>query len=147
MAAGDKVAFDAGMLILLLQEGASAPVNPETKEEIDRPVERIEFLRDTLVKNNWSGNKIVIPTPSLAEFLVGAGEALDEFIDQFDSDASIQVEPFSQRAAIEAAIMQQQAVASREAAHENTRQIVKVDRQIVAVAKTCNAKVISLLSG
>ncbi len=144
MAAGDKVAFDAGMLILLLQEGASAPVNPETKEEIDRPVERIEFLRDTLVKNN---NKIVIPTPSLAEFLVGAGEALDEFIDQFDSDASIQVEPFSQRAAIEAAIMQQQAVASREAAHENTRQIVKVDRQIVAVAKTCNAKVISLLSG
>lgn len=138
MAAGDKAAFDAGMLILLLQEGARAPVNPKTKEEIDRPVQRIEFLRDTLVKDN---NKIVIPTPSLAEFLVRAGEALDEFIDQFDSDANIQVEPFSQRAAIEAAIMQQQA-ASGEDAHQNTRQVVKVDRQIVAVAKICNAKTI-----
>ena len=125
------------MLILLLQEGAKAPVHPETKEEILRATDRVEFLKETLVE---SQSKIVIPTPALAEFLVRAGDVLGDYIDQFDSDSYIEVQPFSQMAAIEAAIATQTALNADRGTDKavelaNPRQVVKVDRQIVATAK------------
>ncbi len=140
------------MLILLLQEGAKGPVHPQTKEPIIRAAERVAYLKQTLVENR---SKIVIPTPALAEFLVGAGNVLDEYVDQFDSDSYFEIQPFSQRAAIEAAIATQDAIAARRASTgdektavmENPRQVVKVDRQIVAISKVCGVAAIYTTDG
>ena len=130
MAISQKVVFDAGMLILLLQEGARAPVDPETKEPINRATERIEFLRNKLIDLHV---KIVILTADLAEFLVGAGDSLPKFVDTFDSDSHIEVAPFSQKAAIDSAILTQDAAnkPEKKGSLDNSRQGVKVDRQIV----------------
>ena len=45
MAAGRKVVFDSEILILLLQEGVGAQVDPESKEPITRPKDRVEHLK------------------------------------------------------------------------------------------------------
>ena len=115
-------------------------MHPDTKAPITRAAERVQFLKDTLVKDR---SKIVIPTPALAEFLVGAGDALEDYVDSFDSNSYIEVRPFSERAAIEAAIAMQEALAMQKGQQSsdktttmaNPRQVVKVDRQIVAIAK------------
>ena len=147
--AGQNVVFDAGMLILLLQEGARAPVHPKTKDPISRVADRVAFLKETLVE---SRSKIVIPTPALAEFLVGAGDVLEDYIDRFDSDSYIEVQPFTQRAAIEAAIATQDALQAESATDKtvelaNPRQVVKVDRQIVAIAKVAGVTAIYTTDG
>ena len=135
MAGGRRVAFDAGMLILLLHDGARGPVHPESKKPIDRPKDRIRYLRETLVAEK---SKILLPTPALSEFLVGAGDALDSYLDVLHSDSGFEIVPFSERAAIEAAIVTQQAMNVRQDKKDGSDadwQKVKVDRQIVAIAK------------
>ncbi len=111
---GRKVVFDAGILILLLQEGASAPVNPQTKEPVTRPKDRVEYLKECFSDENV---KILIPTPAFSECLVHAGEGLV---------------PFSQRAAIEAAVATYQAKRTRrrqDDAEKAAWQRVKIDIQ------------------
>ena len=135
MARGRKVVFDAGMLILLLQDRAAAPVHPDSKKPIDKPRDRIEHLKETLTAQKC---KILIPTPVLSEFLVGAGAAIDGYMDTLHSDFCFEVVPFSELAAIEAAIVTYQASHIRKDKKDGVDadwQKVKVDRQIVAIAK------------
>ena len=135
MAGGRKVVFDAGMLILLLQDGAVAPVRPDSKKPIDKPRDRIEHLKETLTTQKC---KILIPTPVLSEFLVGAGAAMDGYLDTLHSDFCFEVVPFSELAAVEAAIVTYQAMHIRKDKKDGVDadwQKVKVDRQIVAIAK------------
>ena len=135
MASGRRVAFDAGMLILLLQDGAVGPIHPESKNPIDRPKDRIEYLKETLAAER---SKILIPTPALSEFLVGAGDAIDSYLDILHADSWFEIVPFSEHAAIEAAIVTHQAMSVRRDKKDGVDsdwQKVKVDRQIVAIAK------------
>ncbi len=132
---GRKVVFDAGILILLLQEGASAPVNPQTKEPVTRPKDRVEYLKKCLSDEKA---KILIPTPAFSECLVHAGEGLEKLVADIANEICFAVVPFSQSAAIEAAVATYQAKQTRRkqnGAEKAAWQRVKIDIQIVATAK------------
>ena len=142
MADGRRVVFDAGILILLLQEGSRSPVDPQTKKPISRPKDRIEYLKECLSREK---SKILIPTPALSEFLVNAGAALEKYVDDIANETCFAVVPFSQRAAIEAAAAIYQAKQIRRKQDDQQKaawQRVKIDIQIVATAKVNAADVI-----
>lgn len=142
MAAGRTVAFDSGILILLLQEGAGAPVDPESKEPITRPKDRVEHLKQSLAQER---SKILIPTPAFSEFLVNAGDALEKYVDHISNEACFEVVPFSVRASIEAAVAIHRAKQVRRTLDEAEKaawQRVKIDIQILATAKVNKAEVI-----
>lgn len=142
MAGRRKVVFDSGMLILLLQDGVGAPVNPKTKEPITRPKDRVEYLQKCLSDEK---SKILIPTPALSEFLVNAGSALEKYVDDISNESCFAVVPFSEMAAIEAAVATYHAKQHRRTlddAEKAAWQRVKIDIQILAIAKVNKVDVI-----
>lgn len=123
------VAFDAVMLSVYLHPTAKPP-----KPISDLPA-RIQLLVDEL---EAAGAKIIVPTPILSEFLVLTGPADGSvyLADLTNSDV-FDVKPFDTMAAIEAAEMQRKAMAAgdKKAGSKERWQVVKVDRQFVAIAK------------
>jgi hypothetical protein len=123
------------MLSLLLHQTARIPVDPSTKKPISDAKERIELLISELAK---AKETILIPAPALAEFLVVVEEAGPGYIQTIDKKASFEVAEFDEKAAIEAADIIRAFV--KEFGHkkgpgEGDWQKVKVDQQIVAIAK------------
>ena len=80
---------------------------------------------------------IIIPTPALSEFLVLAASDAGAYLAQLTSSAVFVVESFDLKAAIEAAAAQRRAIdaGSKKSGATGPWQKVKVDRQIVAIAK------------
>jgi hypothetical protein len=132
------VAFDAGMLSILIHPGARVPDDPETGEPLERAKERIEHLVATLEEE---GSTIVIPTPALAEFLVLADEAGATYLRILHTHASFDVRPFDEMAAIDCAESQRRALATgdKKSGAAGSAQKIKVDRQIVAIATSLRA--------
>jgi hypothetical protein len=60
------VAFDATVLIYIIDENASPPNDPATGQPVRNCKERLDHLLFTLQKENA---KIIIPTPALGEVL------------------------------------------------------------------------------
>ncbi len=133
------VAFDTGMLSLALHQTARIPVIPGTTTPVSRPRERIEFLIGELSKDKAT---IVIPTPALAEFLVVVEEAGPKYLQQIDKSSRFDIQPFDEMAAIEAAQMFRafKAAGDKRGGATGDWQKVKVDQQIVAIAKTRRAE-------
>ena len=69
---------DATVLILLLNETADSPPDPKTKKPVEKTRERMNFLVTELQKQK---QKIIIPTPVLAEVLVVSGASGLRYID------------------------------------------------------------------
>lgn len=122
------VAFDAVTLSVYLH-----PVAPLPKP-VDRVPERVRLLIDEL---EAAGAKIVIPAPVLSEFLVLAGSDGAVYLSELTNTEVFDIQPFDIRAAIEAAEMQRKAAAAgdKKAGSPSRWQVVKVDRQLVAIAK------------
>ena len=135
------VAFDTGMLSLALHQKGKFPNDPDTGQPVEKPRERIEHLVEELTKARAT---IVIPAPSLAEFLVVVGKAATAYIQTINRSARFDIRPFDEMAAIEAAqmFMQFQASGDKKGGGEGDWQKVKVDQQIVAVAKVNRAQCI-----
>jgi predicted nucleic acid-binding protein len=132
------IATDSTFLSLMLHPKARPPIDPQTKKRVERMEDRIEKLLDDL---SYENERIILPTPALAEFLVLAGADGPKYLDMLSAMRTILVKPFDEMAAIELAAME---LADR--AHGNKRggvaapwQKVKIDRQIVAVAKVNGA--------
>ena len=70
--------FDATFLVLLLDPEINPPIDPATNQPVTHAKERIEHLINILEQ---SAGKVVIPTPALSEFLVGAGQASGEYLE------------------------------------------------------------------
>lgn len=124
------VLFDTSTLLLALQPDASPPLDPDTNLPLEHAKQRVDFLIKTLSKNK---TKVVIPAPVLAEVLVHAGDAANDYV-QILQTSPFRVAPFDTRAAIECA----DAISRfglKAKGKENTRAKVKFDRQIVAIAK------------
>jgi predicted nucleic acid-binding protein len=127
------VVFDANFLIFFLdpklREGAGN--NPR----VDHLVETIDQNRD----------RIIVPTPALSELLVGAKDAAPKYLDTINRSRYFRIEPFGERAAVEAAAMTRDAI-SRGAklgpAIESSWAKVKFDRQIVAIGRVAGAHAI-----
>ena len=131
------VAFDNTVLSLLLHPEADPPLDPTTGAPVARAQDRMAYLVEQLRE---SGARILIPAPVLAEFLTFAGP---DYLAVIDQSAHFEIAPFDQRAAVEAAAVQKKANASAKGKKSGLTgkwQTIKVDRQIVAIAKVRNAE-------
>ncbi len=134
-----KVVFDTAFLVVLLNESVASANDPRSNGPIDRPKERLSHLISELEKQRA---KIILPTPALAEVLANAGPALKPWLDIIASHSVFQIEPFDTLAAVEAAIMFDQARARGDwkDGSMSPRQKIKVDRQIAAIARRHSAQ-------
>jgi predicted nucleic acid-binding protein len=138
------VAVDTSILILLFDEKANGPKDPETGKPVDGCQARVRHLVDTLAKTK--GSKIIIPTPSLGEFLVRSTPlAASLYISTLERLRGVRISPFSVRAAIEFAELQRAALSEGKRPKPGElqhRAKPKFDHQIVAIALAEKATVI-----
>lgn len=118
------VAFDASVLIDLF--------NPRLKG--DRRA-KLDHLVAELQKKR---TKILIPTPALTELMVRAGKAREGIHQKLSSKSSFQITPFDSRAAMECALLLEEALDAN-SKHQITKSKIKFDWQIIAIAVAHNA--------
>lgn len=131
------VAFDATVLVYLLDDKARPPIDLQTGKPVPYCAERVKALIEELQHDKA---KIVVPTPSLAEVLVKAQQAAPTWLAVLNASKHFRVAPFDERAAVEFAAMQANKQAGRFAGQ--SRQKAKFDDQIVAIAAIEGAEVI-----
>lgn len=134
------VAWDATMLSLLLHQTARIPSPPGSNTPLPQARERIEKLLADLTKQKET---ILIPAPALTEFLYVVEEAGPGYIQTIDKKASFEVAPYDEKAAIEAAEMMKKfnrEDGRRSGPGEGPWQKVKVDQQVVAIARSENVE-------
>ncbi len=132
------ICVDNNFLVLYFDLPAKVPNDPNTGAPPTRLPERLELLKET-----WKGanEKILLPDPVLAEFLIFTGADAPKYLTEFKNAANFEIRPFDTRAAVELAAMywaerntlSQSALKEFEKVDTKTR--LKVDRQIIAIAK------------
>ena len=133
--------FDANFLVYLLDPGAKPPRDPNTGKPVTRVKERIDHLISQ-VEN--AGESVVIPTPALSEYLVKADKAGVRRLQAMRKQSCISIAEFDELAAVELANLTRMAVhgGNKKAGVDKPWQAVKIDRQIVAIAKAIGERVI-----
>lgn len=128
---------DSSALALVINPDADPPDDPETRSPLTRVRDRIELLLSSL----GVGDTIIVPTPVLAEILVKAGDSAPDVLVALQSLARIKIVPFDQRAAVETAMMTRKALdaGDKRGGSDQAWQKVKIDRQIVAIARVHGA--------
>jgi predicted nucleic acid-binding protein len=122
------VVFDANMLIAL--------VSPDTPPEHRS---RLNHLVNTLGE---ARSYVGIPAPAFSEFMVDSEQATSEVLAALRRKQWIRFLPLDEKAAIEAAFIARSVIArsgKKRGASKKTWQQIKVDRQIVAIAKANGA--------
>lgn len=124
------IVFDTNVLISLV-----------TEKESSELYERITGLIEDLVK---SKTPIGIAAPSWSEFLCGTDIATFPIISMMKKRSVIRILPFDEVAAFEAALIHRGAISSgnKKGASKKQWQAIKVDRQILAIARQHQVKVI-----
>jgi predicted nucleic acid-binding protein len=117
------IVFDANILITLA-----------TARETDEAYERLAGLIDDLVA---SRTVIGIPAPAWAEFLCGTDVATSGIVNALKKRSTIRILPFDEVAAFEAALIHRGAksLGAKRGAAKAPWQQVKIDRQILAIAR------------
>jgi hypothetical protein len=131
--------FDANALSILLFKGSAVPLDFRTNPPAPIPYarERMEHLVKEL---SQKGEKILIPAPSLSEFLVTAvfaGASIQDYLAIIQKAQHFITRPFGVRAAVEAAERLATAIKAkdkREGEKTEPWQKLKYDRQIVAIS-------------
>jgi predicted nucleic acid-binding protein len=134
------VVFDNAVLTLLLWDQARPPIDPATGKPVERCKERMELLVTALHKSKQT---ILIPTPVVSEVLTVSSGGL-RYLTILQKSSVFKIEPFDTRAAIELAEMNKVILAAgdKKAGIDAPWQKLKVDRQIIAIAKVAGAKII-----
>jgi predicted nucleic acid-binding protein len=133
------VVFDTTFLSQLLYEKSRPPLDPSSKQPIERAKERIEYLIETL---EAAKQKIVIPTPVLTELLAIISKP-QELLEKINSSRWFFVYPFDQKAAIECSELIRAAVKPAEKkSSSSTWAEAKYDYQIIAIAIAASADTI-----
>jgi predicted nucleic acid-binding protein len=141
------VIFDAAFLLLTFDSKARIPPDPATGKVIAKGRERVEHLIETL---SDARTRMLIPTPVIAEILVHAGSASNDYIAKLRRVSSMVVADFDMRAAVECAQLTSTAIGAggkRGSASNQPWQKVKIDRQILAIAKVHQATTIYTCDG
>lgn len=133
------VGVDATALGRLINPKGTPPDDPETGRPVNRAEDRIRKLISDLERDR---STIVIPTPALAEALVVAGDAGPAIIERLRASGIFSVAPFDERAAVELAAMTRDALRAghKSSGSDAPWQKVKLDRQILAIARTRSAQ-------
>ncbi len=121
------VAFDANIIIDLLDPR----VKGDRRAKLDHLIEELQKKR----------TKILIPTPALTEILVHASKAREAINQKLSSSSLFQVTPFDSRAAMECALLLDEALNAGER-RQLTKTKFKFDWQIIAIAASHDATVI-----
>lgn len=124
------VVIDANVLIAWSTEKEGSL----TKARLDRLFEEVSDV----------GGTLIVPTPSLAEFLVRTDEATSDFLAGLERRRAFRVASFDRRAAFECSLLDKAALGQgdKKGGRKDSWQKVKVDRQIVAIARAQNAGLI-----
>jgi len=132
------VAVDSTALALIVNPSAQPPLDPATGLPVEHMAERVAKLIADL---DAAKHVVLVPTPVLAEVLVKAGTAGPEFVRKLSGLARFRIVPFDERSAFELAMMTAEALAAgdKKAGHDQPWQKVKLDRQIIAIARVHNA--------
>lgn len=131
------VVFDSPILFAVFSPYRTRPKYPGTGNLVEKPVERIEYLIEDFSRRE---EKIIIPTPVLTEVLALGGDVLVERLQWINARRAFLIADFDKKAAIEAANPTYRAIQNRE--DDNDRVRIKFDEQIIAIAKTMNARAI-----
>ena len=127
------LAVDSSALALLVNPAANPPDDPATGKPVEHARERVEYFIASLT----ASDTMIIPTPVLAEALVRAEDGGPGLLEALGGMARVKVRPFGELAAIETAVMTREAIQAgdKRGGSEAAWQKVKVDRQVVAVAR------------
>jgi hypothetical protein len=127
--------FDAGFLHILFDDKARIPHNKAGKPVVDRAQERIEFLVQTMSQRN---DKIIVPTPALAEFMLMAFDKWNDYLTIIRRKAVFEIAGFDDPEAVELVEHWQKYGDSKRLKpnRPETWAKLKYDRQIVAIAVT-----------
>jgi predicted nucleic acid-binding protein len=125
------IAFDAKFLFFLFDSKPAGSADD---------VARVEHLFRSLNDRNA---KIIVPTPALAELLVGAVDRAPDILARIDKTRTFKIEPFGTMAAVELAAIEAKLIEAgnkRDGSIEPYQKL-KFDRQICAIAKVsgCSA--------
>ncbi|GAB2932181.1 type II toxin-antitoxin system VapC family toxin [Hafnia psychrotolerans] len=133
-----RIIFDTNILVQAItgmRDGCKLS-NPETGIEIPDPERRIEALIDMVER---SGGIIIIPTPVLAEYLVGIDEKDHQtHLNLIQRKVCFEIASFDEIAAIECAQMPS-LKELKNMMKSDTANKVRFDRQIISIAKSLNA--------
>ncbi|PBI78646.1 twitching motility protein PilT [Rahnella victoriana] len=132
-----RIIFDTNILIQAMngmKDGCKL-TNPEDGVEIPDPSRRVEALID-MIENR--GGNIIIPTPVLAEYLVGINKNDQQtHLSLIQRKSCFEIANFDEIAALECAQMPSiQELKSM--MKSDTANKVKFDRQIISIAKSLN---------
>jgi hypothetical protein len=135
------VVFDATMILLAMRPDVAPPIDEATGKPVEYVKERIDALIKRLDKEKV---KIIVPSPALSEMLVRAGDETASLINTIQKSSVFSIEDFDTLAAIEVAMMTQQAKkdGNKRGDSDNIWAKVKYDRQIVSIAKVHRATAI-----
>ena len=133
------IVFDTSVLALSFDDKARAPIDPTTGVALTKCKERIDYLLAELSK---AKQRVLIPTPVLAEYLVLGGLDKDKRLQEFSNSKAFTVGSFDIRAAVECSMIQDGANSKKPLSEIETKAKLKFDRQIIAVAIARGAKAI-----
>lgn len=135
------VAFDNTVATVLFNRRARIPLDPATQQPIVFARERINGLVRKLQKDK---ERIIIPTPVIAELLTVSGPDGTQYFDTITRSKQFQVGDFDTRAALEVSLMNTVALAAgdKKDGIDAPWQKIKVDRQIIAICKVHNVSVL-----
>ena len=128
------ILLDATALMLLVHPEAEPPTDPATGVLVTRVRERFALLETEVQR---TGDTIVIPTPALAEVLVGIEDAGPAVLERLARSSRFKIAEFDTMAALEVAAMTREAIRAGDKRDGSTApwQKVKIDRQIIAIAR------------
>lgn len=122
--------MDTSVLVYLFDDQARPPGHPDTGEPLSDCAARIAHLVETLAADEA---RIVVPTPTLAELMVGAGPSTGTIIEKLKRHGRVRIVGFDERAAVEFAATQAER-GRGQMKGGTTRAKAKFDDQIVAIA-------------
>lgn len=132
------IAIDATTLSILLNPKAKIPLDPATGQPVDLGKER---LLGFIIQAEKDRRKLVIPTPATAELLTAIGPTSADYIRVINRKAVFEVRSFDEVAAMELAFLNRDVFRTLDEKNGlEPWQKMKVDRQIVAIAKVANCE-------
>ena len=127
------VGFDTTMLSILLNPNGRIPLDAATGQPVVDARRRAENLVSQLGK---SRQKIIIPTPAVAELLTAIGPSAQEYFSIVGRSRVFEVAAFDSRCAIELACLNREVFAASDPKNpDDPYQKIKIDRQIIAIFK------------
>ncbi len=127
------VVFDTNYLLHVLSDSVPGS-GPDDKKWVDKLV----------LKLQQANERIVVPTPVLGEVLVYAGAATPKYLDILHKATRFRIVPFDEIAAVKSAdtLAADISTIGKRGGATGDWGVIKVDRQIVAIAMTEQVKTI-----